>query len=93
MPPVNTIPADILSSNPFLVISALIKSNNSEYLGCIISARELLDSSLGGLPPTPSTSTVSSSFVNSVTAHPCYCLISSACGVGVLKACAISLVT
>ena len=93
VPPVKTIPADIFSSNPFLDISALTKSKSSEYLGWIISARELLDNSLGGLPPTARTSTVSSSFVNSVTAQPFFCFISSACGVGVLKACAISLVT
>ena len=71
-------PADILSSNPFLEISALTKSNNSEYLGWIMSASALLESSLGGLPPTANTSTVSSSLVNSETAHPCFCLISSA---------------
>ncbi|MDA8998334.1 acetyl-CoA C-acyltransferase [Gammaproteobacteria bacterium] len=32
------------------------------------------------------TSILSSSFVNSATAQPCFCLISSACGVGVLNA-------
>ena len=36
---------------------------------------------------------VSSFFVNWDRAHPCFCLISSACGVGVLRAWAISLVT
>ena len=86
-------PAGILFSKPFLVISAFISSNNSTYLGSIISARDLLDSSLGGLPPTPGTSMLSSSEVNWETEQPCFCFISSACGVGVLKACAISLVT
>ena len=93
VPPVKTIPAEILSSNPFLVISALTSSNSSVYLGWIISAKELLESSLVGLPPTPGTSILSSSFVNSSTAQPCFCFISSAWGVGVLNACAISLVT
>ena len=50
MPPVKTIPAEIWSSNPFLAISALTNSNNSTYRGSIISANDLLDSSLGGLP-------------------------------------------
>ena len=31
--------------------------------------------------------------MNSATAQPCFCLISSAWGVGVLSACAMSLVT
>ena len=93
VPPVRTIPAGILFSNPFLWISANTNSNNSTYLGSIISDKTFLDSSRGGLPPTPATSIESASFVNSETAQPNFCFSSSAWGVGVLKATAISLVT
>ena len=74
VPPVRTIPAGISFSKPFLEISAFTSSNNSTYLGSTISARDLLDNSRGGLPPTPMTSIVSSSFVNSATEQPCFVL-------------------